>query len=288
MAVKVIYTNDYGDSLEFSKESGIRITDVDGLSANTINISESTVTNQVGSSITGASIASKSMTIEGRYKYTPEARKRLLSVILPGVGAMIRYINTVEGVDVYWQGQPTKTPEISKNPIWQTFQFVMKLPYPYPRLTDGDQIAFSTLSSSFRFPQAYSSTNKWRISSRVITPLQTLTNRGDIDTGFTVEFTALADGVTGPKLLNVDTRENVSFSQLTLNSGDVLRVCTKPNEREAVLIRGGQTINAFEYMDYDSTFFLLARGDNVLRYSATSKEASLETRLTFEETLAGV
>ena len=246
------------------------------------------MTNQVGSSITGASVQSKSMTIEGRYQYSPEQRKRLLAVVLPGVSATIRYINTRENVDVYWYGQPTKTPDISKNPIWQTFQFVIKLPYPYPRMSAGDLVSFSSLSSSFRFPQAYSSTKKWRISSRVITPLQTITNRGDIDAGFTVVFTALADGVVGPKLLNVDTRQNISFSQLTLNSGDVLRVCTMPNQREAILTRGEETINAFEYMDYDSTFFLLTRGDNVLRYSATSKEASLETRLTFEETLAGV
>ena len=41
-------------------------------------------------------------------------------------------------------------------------------------------------------------------------------------------------------------------------------------------------------MDYDSTFFLLARGTNTLRYSAQEKESSLEVTLSFEESLAGV
>lgn len=288
MAVKLIYTNAYGDSLEFSKDSAIRITDIDGLSANSISLSESTVTNQVGSSVTGASVQSKSMTIEGRYKYAPATRKRLLAVVLPAVTATLRYINTVEGIDVYWEGQPTKTPDISKNPIWQTFQFVMKLPYPYPRLTESGVTAFSSFDSAFRFPQAYSSTVQWKISSREIMPLQAITNRGDIDAGFTVEFKALTDGIKAPKLLNVDTRESITFSNLTLGSGDVLRVCTKPNQREAVLIRNGTESNAFEYMDYDSVFFLLARGTNNIRYSASTNESNLEVTMSFEETLAGV
>ena len=288
MAVIVTYTNDYGDSIEFSKDSDIRITAIDGLSANNIDLSEATVTNQVGSSITGASIQSKTMTIDGRYFYTPAIRKRLLAVILPGVGARIRYQNTVENVDVYWEGQPTATPDISTGPVWQSFQFSLKLPYPYPRTTEEENKSFSYLQSGFRFPQAYSSKTPWQISTRIIEPLQTITNRGDIPAGFTVTFKALTDGVKGPKLLNVDTRENIAFTQLTLNSGDVLTVNTMINAREVLLTTSEGTKNAFEYMDYDSTFFLLARGANTLRYSAQEREANLEVTLSFEESLAGV
>lgn len=288
MAVIVTYTNDYGDSIEFSKNSDIRITAIDGLSANNIDLSEATVTNQVGSSITGASIQSKTMTIEGRYLYTPAIRKRLLAVILPGVGARLRYQNTVENVDVYWEGQPTATPDISTGPVWQSFQFSLKLPYPYPRTTEEENKSFSYLQSGFRFPRAYSSKMPWKISTRIIEPLQTITNRGDIPAGFTVTFKALTDGVKGPKLLNVDTRENIAFTQLTLNSGDVLTVNTMINAREVLLTTSEGTKNAFEYMDYDSTFFLLARGANTLRYSAQEREANLEVTLSFEESLAGV
>ncbi len=288
MAVIVTYTNDYGDSIEFSKNSDIRITAIDGLSANSIDLSEATVTNQVGSSITGASIQSKTMTIDGRYFYTPAIRKRLLAVILPGIGARLRYQNTVENVDVYWEGQPTATPDISTGPVWQSFQFSLKLPYPYPRTTEEENKSFSYLQSGFRFPQAYSSKTPWQISTRIIEPLQTITNRGDIPAGFTVTFKALTDGVKGPKLLNVDTRENIAFTQLTLNSGDVLTVNTMINAREVLLTTSEGTKNAFEYMDYDSTFFLLARGANTLRYSAQEREANLEVTLSFEESLAGV
>ena len=288
MAVIVTYTNDYGDSIEFSRNSDIRITAIDGLSANNIDLSEATVTNQVGSSITGASIQSKTMTIDGRYFYTPAIRKRLLAVILPGVWARLRYQNTVENIDVYWEGQPTATPDISTGTVWQSFQFSLKLPYPYPRTTEKENKSFSYLQSGFRFPRAYSSKTPWQISTRIIEPLQTITNRGDIPAGFTVTFKALTDGVKGPKLLNVDTRENIAFTQLTLNSGDVLTVNTMINAREVLLTTSDGTKNAFEYMDYDSTFFLLARGANTLRYSAQEREANLKVTLSFEESLAGV
>lgn len=288
MAVIVTYTNDYGDSIEFSKNSDIRITTIDGLSANSIDLSEATVTNQVGSSITGASIQSKTMTVEGRYLYTPAIRKRLLAVILPGVGARLRYQNTVENVDVYWEGQPTATPDISTNPVWQNFQFSLKLPYPYPRTTEEENKSFSYLQSGFRFPQAYSSTKKWRISTRITFQSLTIRNKGDLSAGFTADLMARADGIESPKLTNEDTGEFLGFTGLHLQRGDILRICTVPNKKKTVIIRGSQVINAFEYCDFESSFFLLRKGNNRIKYEASRGVENLETTLTFEEVLAGV
>ncbi len=288
MAVIVTYTNEYGDSIEFSKNSDIRITGIDGLSANSIELSEATVTNQVGSSITGASIQSRMMTIEGRYFYTPATRKRLLAVILPGINARLRYQNTVENVDVYWEGQPTKTPDISTNPVWQNFQFTMKMPYPYPRFSAEEQRSFFSFRSSFRFPQAYSSKKKWRISTKMIFQSLSVRNKGDLDAGFTVEFLAKADGIESPKLINEQTGEFIGFTGLILQNGDILRICTVPNQKQTLILRKGTTINAFEYCDYESSFFLLKKGDNPIRYEASRGAENLETTLTFEEVLAGV
>lgn len=288
MAVIVTYTNDYGDSIEFSKNSNIRITAIDGLSANNIDLSEATVTNQVGSSITGASIQSKTMTIDGRYFYMPAIRKRLLAIILPGVGARLRYQNTVENVDVYWEGQPTATPDISTGPVWQSFQFSLKLPYPYPRTTEEENKSFSYLQSGFRFPQAYSSTKKWRISTRITFQSHTIRNKGDLSAGFTADLMARADGIESPKLINEDTGEFIGFTGLTLKKGDVLRICTVQNKRQTIIVRNGQSINVFEYCDFDSSFFLLKKGNNRIKYEASSGVENLDVTLAFEEVLAGV
>lgn len=288
MAVKVIYTNDYGASVEFSKNSGIRITDIDGLSANEIDLSETTVTNQVGSSITGASIKSKDLTIEGRYAYKPEIRKRLLAVILPGVAGKLRYINDKEGVDVYWDAQPSKTPEISLNPVWQTFQFTLKLPYPYPRSSEPQIIRFSGMTSNFKFKQSYSSTVEWTISDKDISHLKVITNKGALSTGFVITFEALTDDIVAPTVVNVDTRDYMTFTELTLAKGDILTVNTNEGQRGAYLTHNGEKSNVFSLMDYGSTFFLLDTGDNTLRSGASSNEDNLAVTLTFDEIVAGV
>ena len=161
MAIKVIYTNAYGDSVEFSASSGIRITSIDGITSNDIDLSESTVNNQVGSSITGKSVQAKEITLEGRYRYKPSIRKTLLAVILPGVTATLRYIDDVAETDVYWTVTPKQTPVISINPVWQSFQFVLRAPFPYPRSHVSNVTYFNYLKSKFKFKQAYSSTQKW-------------------------------------------------------------------------------------------------------------------------------
>lgn len=115
---KVIYTNANGDSIEFSKATGIHITDDMGLSKNSITLSESTVSNQIGSSITGKVVEPKDFTITGKFKNDPNVRKKMLAVILPGVAATFRYIDEEEGIDVYWDVEPKETPYISWDRNW--------------------------------------------------------------------------------------------------------------------------------------------------------------------------
>ena len=59
--IKLIYTNELGGSLVFSRDSEIHITDISGLSENSISLSESKVLNGVGTSNTGCDISSKQL-----------------------------------------------------------------------------------------------------------------------------------------------------------------------------------------------------------------------------------
>ncbi|MCB8640932.1 MULTISPECIES: phage tail domain-containing protein [unclassified Holdemanella] len=288
MAVKVIYTNEIGDSIEFSKESGIRITNIDGLSSNTISLSEATVSNQIGASVTGVSIQAKDMTLNGRFQYAPNIRKRMLAVILPGVSATLRYINTNENIDVYWKVHPKTTPVISNGVVWQNFQISLRLPYPYARSSDSNVTDFNTLTPLHRFKRSYSSKTPFKLSSRSYQPLKTIYNKGALSTGFICRMTAGVDGIKAPRIANVDTQENISFPKLTMAIGDILEISTYENERYCHLIHQGDITNVFSYMDYNSTFFQLKPGNNVIRYSSSASENMLDVRLTFDDTVAGV
>lgn len=288
MAIIVIYTNEKGEALEFSKETGLRITSIDGLSANNISLSEATVSNQVGSSITGKSVEAKDLTIDGRFKYDPNIRKRLLAVILPGVSATLRLINTKEDLDVYWKVQPKKTPEIGNGATWQNFQVVLRSAYPYARSADSNITDFNTLTPLHRFKRSYSSKIPFKLSTRNYQPLREIYNKGSLDTGFICSMTAEADNIQAPRITLVDTQESISFQGLTLNMGDTLEIGTYENEKYCHLIQKGKVINAFAYMDYTSNFFQLKPGNNVVRYSATTNESSLNVKLAFDDTVAGV
>lgn len=288
MGVTVIYTNENGDSIEFSKESEIRITDIDGLSSNDIDLSEATVNNQIGSSITGISVEAKDITINGRYKYDPKKRKKMLAVILPGVTATLRYVNDNEDIDVYWKVTPKKTPVISNGVVWQSFQIQLRLPYPYARKYDSNITEFNTLQSMHRFPRSYSSTVPFKLSSREYQPLRQIINKGSIDTGFVLTMKANVDGVKSPRITRIDTQEHISFPNLVLNLNDVIQISTYENERYCRLIRNGVTSNIFSQTDYASTFFQLKPGANDIRYSAEENEKSLEVKLTFDDTVVGV
>lgn len=288
MGVKYIYTNSNGDSFEFSDSSKAYINSIDGLSSNQVDLSEATVNNQIGASVTGKSIQAKDITLEGDYQYDPNVRKRMLAVFLPGLSGTLRYINTNESVDVYWNVHPTKTPDISAGVMWQSFQITLRCPYPYARSTESNYTDFNAITSNHRFHRSYSNTTPFKLSSRTIEPLKEIVNKGVLESGFIVRMIAEVDDIQAPRITNVNTQEKISFPKLTLNTDDILEISTYENERYCHLIKDGVEENIFKYMSYDSTFFQLEPGKNVIRYASETNENSLEVRLTFDETLAGV
>lgn len=288
MAVIGMYTNSKGDSIEFSKESGIRITSWDGLTSNSADIDETTTINQIGSTVTGVGIKSKPQTIEGRYRYDKDKRYQLLAIILPGDKGRLRYINTIEGLDVCWDVTVKESPEISNGVEYQNFQFVVQCGYPYPRDTDNQFLEFSPTVSNFSFPRSYSSTVSWKISSKQFQPLRQIRNLGTIETGFKITMTADDNDIKGPYVINVDTQEEIKLTNLELVLGDKLVIGTYANDSYCRLYRDGEEINVFEYTTFESVFFSLNVGINNIRYGAITNESNLDARIEYDTIRAGV
>lgn len=286
--IKYLFTNANNESIEFSDNSKIFIKSVSDLTSNDVNISEASATNQIGSNITGKSIQSKQITIDGIFKYDTNIRKRLLAVILPGIAAKFRYVNEYEGIDVYWNVEVSKSPIISDSSAWQNFQFSLRTGYPYARSNDAQFIDFNVLKPLFRFSQSYSSARPFKISSRTFQPLKTIFYKGLVSTGFKATFKALSNDIRAPYIMNVDTQEKIKFGSLTLSEGDVIEVSTFTNDVYCKLLRHNQESNIYADSDYNSTFFKFNPGDNVIRYGADSNEQNLEVRIEFEDVYPGV
>lgn len=284
--IRILYTCG-SRVLEFSEATQNYITDIDGLSYNDININETELATQAGSSMDNLRVKPKNITFEGRIKYTPEKRALILSTVIPGRMAKIRYIDKDAGIDRYIEGTPNRTPDFSNNPTWQSFQFTFHVFFPYWKDISDTMISFVQINSAFMLPRSFSSTEEWYISNRVSVPLQTVYNNGSTDAGFIVRWTAGADA-KGPRFTKVDTQETISFSGLSLQVGDIVEVSTYDDNKYTHLIRDGVTSNIFKYFDDDATFWKLTVGHNIVRGGADSNEESVYCDLIFNNTYVGI
>lgn len=283
--LKYIYTNQYNESIEFYEGSPFRITEIDGQSVNTVDISEASTINQVGSTVSGRTIESKDIDIAGDFIDSFTNRRKILDTIIPGPGNF-RMID--DNIDVYLDVEIKQTPDIApQDKVYKPFDFTIHAAYPYWKSTNVINVPFTELVSKFRLPRQFSNMIKWKISEKKIKQIQTIVNEGSIESGFIVKFQSDTE-VQSPELLNVNTQEHIRFTGLTMQPDDVIIVSTYENEKYVRLIRDGEESNIFNDMDDDSTFFKLAKGDNTLRYGASSNEANLLTTITFNTTYAGV
>lgn len=280
-----IYTNKYGDSIIFGQGSPYRISEIEGQSLNTVDLSESSTTNQIGSTVSGRSVEPKDIDVVGDFLDSFVNRRQMLDTIIPGEGTW-RMID--DNLDVYLDVEVKQTPDIKpQDKVYKPFDFTLHIPYPYWRSTNVINVPFTQLISNFRFPRSFSSIVAWKISEKRIQQIQTINNQGSDESGFIVRFQADTE-VQSPELLNVITQEHIRFTDFTMQPDDVIVVSTYENEKYVRLIRGDEETNIFSYMDDDSTFFKLAKGENTIRYGAATNENNLLATVTFQTAYTGV
>lgn len=289
----IIYSiqNAKGNKISFGDGSPFRIILIDGVSSNSISITESNSTTFTGTKVSGIKVNSKDITVEGDMKESQANRDFFIETIPPGEMCRLFREDTEKKQTLYLDGYATTTPIIQEGAkVYQSWQFVFHVPFPYWKNSEKSSIDFTTLVKCHRFPRSYSKTKKWKLGYHEYKPLLTITNKGDKPTGFILKFEAEAD-TKNPSLVNVKTEERISFTAeggLEMQAGDILEVSTYENSCYCHLIRGENVENVFYKLSYDSTFFQLDLGENILRYGATLNEKSLFANVTFEEITVGV
>lgn len=89
---------------------------------------------------------------------------------------------------------------------------------------------------------------------------------GDVESGLTISITANAV-CTGFKIENITTDEFMTF-KTDLIEGDKMIISTHEGEKTVKVIRYGEVYNWLKYLTADSTFFKLADGQNIIRFTA--------------------
>ena len=83
-------------------------------------------------------------------------------------------------------------------------------------------------------------------------------------------------------------RKNKAKINKTMAAGEIITLTTDFGNKRVESNLNGVTINAFNYIDIESTFLQLATGDNLFRYDADINIDNLEVTIYYTPQYLGV
>lgn len=304
----IIYINERGDRLLFSTTSvyHVNIKDVVGLSDVRNQVYSINSMGQHGDTYLGNRIESREIEIVGRIKERDKERAKRLrrqmnNILNPEFSAILVYEfgdfrRIIDCVVV-------NAPAFTMPPILEEFTIQLNCPFPFWREDTEGRFDVATWIGGFEFPidrppddlpQGLEipqdpndpTTPIWEIGWREPALIVNVYNEGDVRASMRIEFRALGT-LLNPSLLNVATGEFIKIN-IRMNPGDVITIRTGYGEKGVMLRRQGETIDAFRFLDPDSTFLQLDVGDNIFRYDADENMESLDIAIHHNNFFLGV
>lgn len=254
---KLIYTNERGESIEFSTASSYHVNfkDVTGLSDVRNAIYSTNSMGQDGDTYLGYRIESRDIDIVGYIKERDKQaaqnlRRKLNRILNPQYEATLTYVfgdfRRVIGCKI------DDAPIFKRKPIFEQFTVSLSCLNPFWREETETREDIATWIGGFEFPvpDGLELYDGWEIGYRQPSLIVNVYNSGDVKSGIRIEFRAIG-AVTNPVLLNVDTREFIKLN-ISLVAGDVLTVSTGYGEKAVKLNRGGTITDAFRYFYFNT------------------------------------
>lgn len=287
---KLVYTNERGESIEFSHASIYHTNEVTGLNDIRNAIYSYNSMGQDGDTFLGNRIESREIEIVGnikdRAKETLIQRRRWLSHVLnPQLKAVLTYEygEFKRVIDC----RVDNAPIFKKNGIFQAFTIQLICLDPFWRDQTESREDIATWKGNIEFGILEIPEEGFEMGYREPSLIVNVFNGGDVKAGVRIVFRATGT-VIAPELLNIDTGEYIKFNHLTLQSGDVLTVSTYFGKKEITIMRNGTLMDGFRYLDIDSTYIQLSVGDNLFRYDAESNRENLEVSIYHNNRYLGV
>lgn len=291
---KLTYTNERGESIELSTASVYHCNvskDVDGIAGVTNVVYSTSSMGQHGDTYVGQRIEARDIDIVGHIntrnkQQAYELRRQMLKVLNPELGGSLSYEfgGFKRVINCRLHGEP----KIERKSVLQQFTIPLECLNPFWREEDEEKEDIASWVAAWEFPCEIEKDNPKSMiyGYRAESVIVDCYNEGDVSTGMRVHFMALGT-VVNPIILNVDTEEFIKLN-VTMQTGDTIEVNTKYGSKGATLIRDGEKINYFRYVDVDSTFMQLAIGDNNFRYDAEDGVNLLEVSIFYYKEYLGV
>lgn len=266
--------------LPMTPENGIVLTDIDGLTAQNVNLDTTITVNGIGEQINNQTVEAKTISLSGVLLGDSTARRRdLLRTIIPRKAAQLEIDDTYT-ITVY----PVQTPDIERHSRNAAFSLMLRAPFPFFSLQAERSEPMIGTEKLFSFPTTL---NAFTLGQRLALVYKFVTNPGSVPCGFTATFMARGD-VTNPKIERMDTGESVKIKK-ALHDGDTLTYSYIDGRASVYYAQGdSEPVNAFSALSIDSVPFELAPGDNPIKITAEEGYDLLDAYLSFCPAYAGV
>lgn len=279
------YSDTTGDSIEFSVDSDYWFSAAENMDRLNNNISTIQGIGQDGKYVTGAQLAEREITITAQIVGDYETcRAELIEKINPKHTGRLVYENAT--VTRYIRCYVKASPACERG-IYPNVEIDFYCAYPFWKDGDGVNVTQTSVSrwvANLEFPLEITDEGL-EIEYRMPALVANIVNTGHQPAELIIDF--MADlAVSDPILTNIVTQEffQVDYDML---EGDVIRVKTGYGVKSITLIRDGEETNIYDKKVDDSTWLLLAVGDNYLRASA-SVDDNITVKVYYEFAYNGV
>ena len=304
MLKKVIVTNYLGKSAEYTfdgptieDESGLFITDIEGLGPVKATINMTQLATADGDIWNSSRLSGRNIVLKARFTYAKTIEEaRLMSYKFFPIGKKVTFHietdNRMAEVEGYVE---SNTPDIfTKNSSMQV-SILCESPWFASVSKDGKQKTdFSNIEPMFEF--VYENPGHDPVTEFgqiVVKRVSTVYHNGDVSVGCKISIFAF-DDVEMLTIYNVRTREQMFLDTDKLEAltghkiikGDTIVINTVKGNKYINLIRDGVTTNVLNILGKDPDWFQLETGDNLFGFTAEVGDMSLmitvESQVLFE------
>lgn len=238
--------------------------------------------NQIGVYVTGTSLETRSVTIQGWVIAENESMMTIRKTTLN------RFFNPQQAVDLFYKGYVLRflpntsirysTVIAENNEVICKFKVEGYCPDPLFSEQVESKVAAASTQAMFHFPLIISETPNPPggiiFGLRQPSLIVTVTNNGAVDVGMKIVFRA-SGTLTNPSLIEVNTQKFFKVNK-TMVAGEEITIDTIIGEKKIEGYLNGITSNYFKYRDLDSEWLQLKVGDNLFRYDADQNVGNLE------------
>lgn len=287
---KLIYKNERGESLNFGEDAPFLITSIDGLGSPKNSITRSKSPFQDGVTISHSTLDERELILEGviianNSTEIQRCRRKLISVFNPKFAGELTIERAGEAKNI--ECVPELAPFFPSNMQegYQLFSIQLLCPDPFFKDTVETKEDVAIWQPSFEFPLEILE-GGIEMGYREPSLIVNIFNKGDVPCGMKIHFKALAT-VVNPSLFNINTREYFKINK-TMERGEIITVTTHFQSKRVILNKNGVKVNAFNWIDLNSTFLQLDTGDNLFRYDTDDGVDNLEVSIYYSPMFLGV